>query len=68
LEQQPSAYQAGDFFQGVQVVAQVIQHTHKHNDVKLLAADDTVNLVDVALHELDIQPTLVAGEPGLGQV
>ena len=49
-------------------MAQVVQHAHEDDEVELLAADEAIDVVDVALHELHVEPELLAGEARLAQI
>jgi spore maturation protein CgeB len=68
LEQEPPPDQGRHLLERVQRMAKVVEHTHKDDNVELLAANQAIDVVDVALHELDVQAELVAGKARLGQI
>src|SRR5207237_2267250 len=68
LKEQPSTYQAGDLFEGVERVTQVIQHTHEDHVVELLTGDDLVDVVHITLGELDSQAEFFPREARLLQI
>ena len=68
LEQESAANQSRYLLQCIQRMPKVVEDAHEHDVVELLAIDDMIDVIDVALNELDVKVQHFAGKTRLGQV